>query len=52
MQTAIKQGSLLTPVTGLSTWFMVEFDDGTAELFTSWDDAVTAGNFLSEADQQ
>jgi len=48
-----KQGIQVTTAnTGLNEFHIVEYTDGTAELFTSWDDAVAAGNFLSEADQQ
>lgn len=46
---ATKQGIQLTPVTGLATWFVVEFADGSAELFDTWDAAMTAGNFEAEA---
>lgn len=42
---ARKQGIHLTPVTGLVTWFVVEFADGSAELFDTWGAAMAAGNF-------
>lgn len=47
---ATKQGIQLTPVTGINDFFMVEYSDGSAELFDTWDAAMTAGNFEGGAD--
>lgn len=48
MHTATKQGTQITPVTGLSTWFVVEFDDDSAELFNTWEAAMAAGQFETD----
>jgi len=40
-----KRGIQLNQVTGNQDWFLVEYDDGTASLHPSWEEAMTAGNF-------
>lgn len=46
-----KTGTALNQVTGHQNWFWVEFDDGTASIHPTWDEAMTAGNFEADAVQ-
>ena len=42
----MKKGIFVFEATGkTAAYFVVEFDDGTAELFNDWDTAVQAGGF-------
>lgn len=40
-----KTGIFLSETQGKTTWFVVEYDDGSASVHPSWDEAMTAGNF-------
>lgn len=43
-----KTGAAINQVTGNADWFLVEYNDGTAELFNTWDAAMNAGNFETD----
>lgn len=40
-----KSGTSLNQVTGHQDWFLVEYDDGSASIHSTWEEAMTAGNF-------
>lgn len=43
-----KTGLTVNQVEGSQPWFLVEYDDGTASIHPTWDEAMTAGNFDTE----
>ncbi len=42
-----KKGVYLNQFDGNKQWFVTEFDDGSAEIYSSWDEAYAAGCFQS-----
>lgn len=40
-----KTGIFISEIQGVATWFVVEFADGSASVYSTWDEAMTAGNF-------
>jgi hypothetical protein len=47
-KTAGKSGIAINQVTGKADWFLVEYDDGTASIHPTWNDAMTAGQFQTD----